>query len=182
MLRPEKRFGFKERYDDPPYAGYDDVATPPFMFDGSVDGRLPATARVVAVSENDAEVAYPYKLLAETKVINDRIGRSDIVIFFDDDTLSPFLSSTGSSTTGGSAVAFHRTVNGLQLTFRRDESEFVDLETGSHWNLLGRAVSGELEGLTLQAIKHSNEFWFAWTVFHPDTELRVDLPQLPRAD
>ena len=30
MLRPENRFGFKERYDDPPYADYDDIATPRF--------------------------------------------------------------------------------------------------------------------------------------------------------
>lgn len=181
MLRPENRFGFKERYDDPPYAGYDDVATPPFLFDGPVDGRLPATARVLAVIEGDTEVAYPYKLLAETGVVNDRVGRADIVIFFDEGTLSPFLSSTGSSTTSGSAVAFHRMVNGRRLTFRIDGNDFVDLETGSRWNLLGRAVSGDLQGATLKAMKHSNEFWFAWVIFHPDTELRTYTPQMSGA-
>ena len=143
-----------------------------------MDGRLPATARVLTVSEGDIEVAYPYKLLAEVGVVNDRVGGVDIVIFFDEGTLSPFLSSAGSSTTSGSAVAFHRAVDGRRLTFRIDGDRLADLETGSRWNLLGRAVSGELQGATLQAMKHSNEFWFAWAVFHPDTELRTYAPPM----
>ena len=176
MLRPENQFGFKERYHDPPYAGYDDVANPPFLFDGPVDGRLPATARVLTIRDVDTVVAYPYKLLAELGLVNDRIGQSDIVIFFDNGTLSPFLDSAGDATTSGSATVFQRTVDGRQLTFLNEGGNFVDLETGSHWNSLGHAVSGDLQGAALQAMQHSNEFWFAWAVFYPDTELRVNVP------
>ena len=67
------------------------------------------------------------------------------------------------------------------MTFRIDGDGLADLETGSRWNILGRAVSGELQGATLQAMKHSNEFWFAWAVFHPDTELRTYAPPMSGA-
>ena len=71
--------------------------------------------------------------------------------------------------------------SGRRLTFRIDGDGLADLETGSRWNILGRAVSGELQGATLQAMKHSNEFWFAWAVFHPDTELRTYAPPMSGA-
>ena len=61
----------------------------------------------------------------------------------------------------------------MSLTFEAREGEIVDLETGSRWDVLGRAVVGPLEGASLAPVVHWNDFWFAWVAFHPDTEVRT---------
>jgi hypothetical protein len=40
------------------------------------------------------------------------------------------------------------------------------------WNLVGVAVSGELEGTQLEPVIHAAHFWFASAVFRPETEAR----------
>jgi hypothetical protein len=47
----------------------------------------------------------------------------------------------------------------------------VDSETGSRWNILGRAVSGPLAGRRLDPIVHGDDFWFAWAAFKPATRV-----------
>ena len=44
-------------------------------------------------------------------------------------------------------------------------------ETGSVWNLSGRAQSGSLAGAQLPLLVHGSPFWFAWAAFHPQTRL-----------
>ena len=47
-----------------------------------------------------------------------------------------------------------------------------DRETGSIWQLLtGRAIDGELAGMALTRLPSFYSFWFAWSDFHPKTEL-----------
>ena len=48
---------------------------------------------------------------------------------------------------------------------------FVDAETGSVWNILGRAVKGPMAGEQLTPIVHANHFWFSWGAFRPDTKI-----------
>ena len=64
-------------------------------------------------------------------------------------------------------------LDGRKLTFRLDGSPedgvIVDDETGSTWSILGKAISGELEGSQLDRILHQDHFWFAWAAFKPDT-------------
>ena len=71
---------------------------------------------------------------------------------------------------------FESSLDGRALTFAAnpDDSDgqtFVDEETGSVWDIFGRAIWGELEGLQLTRVIHSDHFWFAWQAFHPDTEV-----------
>ena len=47
--------------------------------------------------------------------------------------------------------------------------EFTDAETGSTWNVLGRAVEGPLAGAQLKPVVHGDYFAFAWLAFRPDT-------------
>ena len=48
----------------------------------------------------------------------------------------------------------------------------TDLETGSVWDkATGVAVTGELEGERLVRRESFVSFWFAWTDYHPDTEV-----------
>ena len=46
-----------------------------------------------------------------------------------------------------------------------------DNETGSEWNILGQAVSGELAGSQLEPVVNVNHFWFSWAAFRPETRI-----------
>ena len=47
-----------------------------------------------------------------------------------------------------------------------------DRETGTTWSLLtGQALGGPLAGRALERLPSHYSFWFAWSDFHPETEL-----------
>ena len=71
----------------------------------------------------------------------------------------------------GSAGMFIPEVEGQVLTFKYEDDKIVDNETGSEWDVFGRAVSGELEGAALEPVVSHMHFWFAWAAFRPDTAL-----------
>ncbi len=60
-------------------------------------------------------------------------------------------------------------MDGRKLTFRIDGESLVENDTGSIWNILGRALEGPLAGWKLTHIVHTYHFWFAWCSFKPDT-------------
>ena len=47
----------------------------------------------------------------------------------------------------------------------------VDEETGSVWLISGEAISGPLEGSSLDRVEHLDTFWFSWSTYQPDTVL-----------
>jgi hypothetical protein len=49
------------------------------------------------------------------------------------------------------------------------EAPFVDKETGSRWDIAGRAVEGKLQGWTLSWLDGTQVRWFAWSAEHPET-------------
>ncbi|MCI0809170.1 MAG: DUF3179 domain-containing protein, partial [Chloroflexi bacterium] len=92
--------------------------------------------------------------------------------------LSAFGGRSGEPQTSGSATAFSRTVGDRTLTFELTDLGITDVETGSVWNLVGMAVSGELKGTQLTPVIHASHFWFAWAVFKPETEVRDSVEDL----
>ncbi len=164
--------GFQSRqYDNPPYAGYDNVDNQPFLFSGAIDGRLVATSRVLTI-DGEVPVAYPFSFLKETPVLNDVVNGDPVTAFFDNGTFSAFKGTSGNDQTVGSVAVFSRILDGRTLTFESSDSAIIDLETGSEWNLAGVSTAGELEGSTLKPVVHANHFWFAWAVFKPETLIR----------
>ncbi|MGQ0600838.1 MAG: DUF3179 domain-containing protein, partial [Anaerolineales bacterium] len=161
--------GFSRNYGVNPYVGYDDVNTPPFLYRGpDTPGRLPPVARVLAVELNGDTVAYPYDVLQQWRVLNDRAGGENIVVFWQPGTASALDSaSLASGRDVGAASAFLSEVDGEPLTLRYVEGKFVDDETGSEWNAFGQAVSGELAGAQLEPVVAVNHFWFSWAAFKP---------------
>ena len=77
--------------------------------------------------------------------------------------------SIASSRDVGATGVYERAVDGRTLTFRANGDGFVDVETGTRWNLLGQAIGGTLKGRTLTPVVHVDVFWFAWAAFKPDT-------------
>jgi hypothetical protein len=162
--------GFRIGYGANPYVGYSS-SSKPFLFDGVLDPQFPPLERVVGVVGTLGDKSYPFSLLEAEVVVNDRVAGQSVVVWWAPGTRDALdQRSIADSQAIGSAVAHQRVLaDGTELTFKQGDIEatFVDNETGSAWNLFGRATGGELEGEQLPAISHRNEFWFAWAAFFP---------------
>lgn len=188
--------GYNRSYGDNPYPGYDNINSSPFLFRGpQTPGILPAMARVLTIDMGGEAVAYPFDVLKEIQVINDKVAGSEVLIIWSPEAASAFeprfeLPQSGggveweeeieeqySSSDNpainfvGSANAFNRVVNGQVLTFQLVGSRIVDQQTGSVWNIFGIAESGPLEGEQLTPLTAINHFWFSWAAFKPDTRI-----------
>ncbi len=165
--------GYTRDYGSNPYVGYDDVNQPPFLYQGPpTPGKLPPMARVVTVDLGGEAIAYPYDVLQTVRVVNDTVGGKPVVVFWSGGTASAL---DGASVAGGrdvgSAAAFSPELDGRRLTFRADGVRITDAETGSEWDILGRAAKGELAGRQLTPIVSVNHFWFSWAAFKPETRI-----------
>ena len=74
----------------------------------------------------------------------------------------------------GASGVFVPEADGTALTFERTEAGFVDDQTGSVWNVVGRATDGPLSGAQLESVAHLDTFWFAWSTFQPDSDVSGD--------
>ncbi len=169
VLGPDQGFGAV--YGSNPYEFYSSRSRPYGFYEGEIDDAFPALERVVGVIAGDTQKAYPFSVLVEARVANDQVGDRPVVVFWGASDTADALDSRNiaEAASVGVAIAYDPVVDGRRLTFEAvDDTEFRDIETGSTWNILGRAVAGELSGTQLQIIPHRNEFWFAWQGFFPD--------------
>jgi hypothetical protein len=108
-------------------------------------------------------VAYPFGVLAgfgAAVALNDSIAGRPILVTYLDGTRT--------------ARAFDRTLGDTALTFRLvgNGPQLQDAETGSTWNALGEAIAGPLAGRRLSPLVDAYTlFWFAWSVYYPDSRL-----------
>ena len=162
--------GFSRSYGQNPYVGYDRADSPPFLFDGDLDGRLLPKERVAAVNIGEVDAAFPFTTLSEERVVNYTVAGQDLVVFFKPGTRSALDQLLiGDSREVGATGIFDAELDGQKLTFRAEGDKFVDNETGSTWSLLGQAIEGPSAGQQLTPIVHANHLWFAWAAFKPDT-------------
>jgi cytochrome c biogenesis protein CcdA/thiol-disulfide isomerase/thioredoxin len=169
-----RQTGFERDYGDNPYPGYSS-STRPFLFDGEVDDRFDALERVVGVTADGVDKAYPFSVLAETGAVNDLIDGTPVVVLWGGDTADAL--DTADITDGeaiGTGIALDPRVDGQRLVFDANgDDTFTDRQTGSTWNLVGRAVAGPLEGERLDPVVHRNDFWFAWAAFNPEAPVHT---------
>lgn len=156
--------GFDRDYQRYPYDDYrEDDTAPLFVLRSgqTIDNRFPNKHTVLGVIINGNAKAYAFSKLQGTQIINDSHAGLDILV----------VSELGASL----AVPYDREVDGQVLTFVRGnnlaEFEMIDNETGSSWNILGVVTSGPLLGKRLRQIPAYNAFWFAWSIFWPNTEI-----------
>lgn len=130
------------------------------------DERLPQFDKVLAVTlpssnEDALRRAYPIKALEKANgVINDTIGNTPVVAFLD-------ISTT-------TAYAATRELDGKTLTFEarkqpNGQYAIYDKETGSRWNIVGKAEAGPLAGKSLTRLENHLSQWYGWAAFFPDT-------------
>ena len=159
-------------YGNNPYVGYDNINSSPFLYSGPKDGRLPPMERVVTVELNGETAAYPFSRLIHSPVVNDVVGGTPLVVLHQGGTLSALDGAViAASRDVGSATAFGRKIDDKVLTFSRRGDQFIDDQTSSTWDILGRAIAGPLAGERLDPLVSANHFWFAWAVFRPETRI-----------
>ncbi|HDN04657.1 MAG TPA: DUF3179 domain-containing protein, partial [Chloroflexi bacterium] len=166
--------GFQRSYGRNPYAGYDNINSYPFAFVGDLDSELPAMARVVGIDlENGEGGAFSLDLLQENQVLNELLGEFPIVLFWKSGTASALDSSSiANGRDVGTTGVFAATVENQVLTFSAlEDGLFRDQETGSTWDIFGKALDGSLAGSSLTRLPHHDTFWFAWAAFVPESEL-----------
>ena len=74
----------------------------------------------------------------------------------------------------GATGVFRAVAGGQELTFVRNGGEdapITDRQTGSTWDVTGRALDGPLAGTQLERTGHGDHFWFAWAAFVPHTDI-----------
>jgi hypothetical protein len=72
----------------------------------------------------------------------------------------------------GHRGAFSRRVARRTLSFEPlGDGRFRDRQTGSTWDITGRAVTGDLAGTELRRVVHDQQFWFALAAFLPDARI-----------
>ena len=121
--------------------------------------------------------AYPFSLISEERAANDVVADEPILVVWGAaGTASALDDSNIAEGRGvGTGLAYLRTVNGEVLTFEAGPGDgFTDRETGSTWDLFGKAIAGPLSGTQLTSAVHTNELWFAWAAFNPDSQVYVE--------
>ena len=164
--------GHSRPYGRNPYRGYDRIDNTPFLLIDKTDKRLAPMERVIFIRKGKQQRLYPFSVFKERPVINDVVAGMPVVIFSKKGTLSALdASEIINSRTIPSATAWSRRVDGRELNFTLRQGKLIDIETGSHWDLLGRALSGPLTGQQLDKVDSGVHFAFAWLAFNPDTEI-----------
>ncbi len=164
--------GFGRPYENALYPSLDLISEKSPTEEGPGGVTLPVMERVAGITIDDASVAFPYPSLARDRVVNYTIGETDVVVFFEPETLSPFQdipADTQGRSVGATGV-FSPNVEDRKLAFQFSNNEITDTETGTRWDLLGQAVEGPLAGQQLQPLLHGDYFWFAWLAFNPTTQ------------
>ncbi len=125
---------------------------------------------MVAIDLGGEAAAYPFSELSNVRVVNDTVGGEPVVVFWTPDTASA-LGVSSIADAVGTGVAYGRLVAGRKLNFAFVYGVFRDRETGTTWNVAGKATAGELAGSALTPVKHANHFWFAWAAFKRETRI-----------
>ena len=143
--------GWGRAYGQNPYVRYDTPEGRPFLYNGQLDDRLPPKSRVVSVeTPGGAEIAYPWTFVTEQRVVYDTHDATRIVILWTPGTNSALGAGIIKNAADvGSTAIFDRELDGRLLSFAPNADDasgqtFVDNETGSVWDIFGRAVEGEL--------------------------------------
>ena len=161
--------GHARPYGSNPYAGYDQDS--PFLYRGPIDSRLGIMERVVAVTIGEESLAVPFTRLRQEGVVHYTLHSQDLVFFFKQGTASAIDARyIREGRDVGATGVFDPTLDGEKLDFTGDGAEITDVQTGSKWDLFGRAISGPLVGKRLTAIPNSaSQLWFSWAVHRPNT-------------
>jgi hypothetical protein len=133
------------------------------------DSRLAPEALVLGVAHGKQTRAYPLDALAKAGILREKVGAEDWIVLWNDATRTAAaylpIASPAKADSG-----MPRTLT-LMLNRSGSAAPFTDRETGSHWDIAGRAVAGELKGWTLTWLDGTQVRWRAWVAEYPATSV-----------
>jgi len=145
-------------YAKTPYPHYD--SNDYFMMTTAfTDKRIRSKEKVLGVEIDGFAKAYVLEELDSQFVINDRVGSQDIVLV---------------RLSNSPVRVFLKPRENLDLVI--ENVKLIDTVTQSEWDVNGTAISGSLQGQQLEEIITTHAFWFAWSIFYPETEIYPPLP------
>ena len=137
---------------------------------GPADRRLAAEMEILGVVDGTQARAYPLKALAKAGLIRESIdGKERVVLWY-----APTRTAVAYGTTAEPPAKVKAKAQKLTLERAAENMEgvcLVDRETGSRWDVAGRAVSGKLKGWTLPWLDGTQAKWFAWAAEYPKTSI-----------
>jgi hypothetical protein len=151
---------------------------------GRADPRLPAETPVLGLWTGRSARAYPLDALAKAGLIAEEIdGRKYVVLWQPKTkTASAYVPEAtpprkhpapSPNDDGESPPDPDPDTPKKAVTLKRDgkvpAAPFVDQETGSRWDVAGRAIEGKLKGYTLTWADSVQVKWFAWAAEYPRT-------------
>jgi hypothetical protein len=135
---------------------------------GAADDRLPADSFVLGVWNDGKARAFPLDAAEKAGVLADKVGDQDCVVLW----YGPTKTAAAYAPTAGHPM---KAVPTRKVTLSPDPkggpAPFVDKETGSRWDVSGRAVEGDLKGYELPWLDGVQVKWFAWAAEYPDTTI-----------
>ena len=115
-------------------------------------------AYLVGYSEGEPSRAWEFMRLAHHPVVNDEMGDTKILVWFD--------------RVAGTVRLFDRKVDGQALTFVQRDGRIFDEQTQSEWDgLRGLAIDGPKSGTRLAQLPGIVSFVDTWKKFHPDSSM-----------
>jgi hypothetical protein len=136
---------------------------------GQVDKRLPEDKAVLGVVAGKTIRAYPLDEIAKVGLIREEVDEKPRVVLWYGPTKTAVAYrpvATPPKKDGGKP----RSVT-LEVGDKAAATLFTDKETGSRWDIAGRAVEGELKGWTLEWLDGTQVKWFAWSAEYPKTSI-----------
>jgi len=165
--------GLDVDYEITPYVSFDREDTRPAFLRNEPDDRLPPMTRVVGIGRGSESVAVVLDHLATEQVVELELDADPITVWWTPgqaSILGGLRAEDGVEL--GQTVTYVASHDGRRLTFEpAGEGRFVDTQTGSAWDLRGRAVDGPLEGEALEPVARDDVLWFAWAVYRPETTI-----------
>jgi hypothetical protein len=165
--------GFDRPYGASPYPGYEKPNSAADFYQRQPDPRLPPKERVAAVFAPHQTVVVPFSRLARTPVVTGSAAGQPFVVLYTRGVVSALdMNEIPDSIDVGTAAAFDPRVGRRTLSFRpAGGGSFADGNTGSRWDITGRAVAGRLRGTQLRPLRHDEQYWFALAAFVPHARL-----------
>lgn len=164
--------GHSRDYGQNPYRNYDRSGPIPGLA-SQVDTR--GVDKMTRVTTLDIGVgwAITFDHLRKNRVVNLETQEGPVVVFWKPGARSAVdATKIQESREVGQSAVFSRLLQGDTLKFVWEEGVFRDQQTGSSWDLSGKAIRGARKGQRLEPIAHGDHFWFAWASFRPETKLK----------
>ncbi len=149
---------------------------------GPVDKRLAEATLVLGLAQGKSARAYPLELLAKQGIVTDQLDGEPAVVLWEPMTKTAAAYRPIAAPPRRFKGADDRTGTSLspdaqprKITLHRDaqsaDAPFMDNETGSRWDIAGRAIEGDLQGWTLAWLDGTQVKWFAWAAEYPETSI-----------